>query len=327
MSSKYSNYKVSVIIPAFNAEKYIIRCLESVTRQTYRNIEIIILNDGSTDATQSLVEEFSEFDDRIICINKQNSGTYATRRLGFSKASGAYILNVDSDDFLEKNALENLMAKMVSTKANLVVGNHNQIIRGRKRLVVNELPATHTKTELLRSLLKNEIKGYIWGKLYKKELLLDLDYRVDNTLQEDFLANLHVFLTKNVKIAQVDVPVYNYLVHPHSANSSKNRNFIENVIQFNEIVEDLLKTYNYLDPLAKEFKLYKCRNWVVYARMGGSLAKNRRFIEEFYLENYTSFAKANLAAYQNLEMLVYKHNYSAGRLLTRSLKKIQEIIY
>ena len=319
--------KVSIIIPAYNAEDYISKCLNSVISQTYKNFEVIVLNDGSTDLTKFLVEQFLEFDDRIILINKPNTGTYSTRKMGLKKATGDLVFNLDADDFLEKNALELLVKKMFATNANLVIGNHFHIIKGKRKLVVTELPKEHSRIELIRSLLVNNIKGYLWGKLFSKELLFDLDLQVENMLQEDFLVNLHVFLTKDVRIAQVSEPVYNYIVHPNSANSSKNKVFIENVIRFNEIAEELLREYNCYKPLSREFKLYKCRNWVVYARMGGSLAKNKNYIEKFYKENYTSFSKINLATYQNIEMLVYRRNYKAGKLLTRSFKKIQEFIY
>ncbi|MUP45428.1 glycosyltransferase family 2 protein [Gramella sp. BOM4] len=327
MDSEFSNTKVSVIIPAYNAERFIEKCLRSICNQTYTNLEIIVLNDGSSDSTEKLAKQFSEKDNRVTLITKENSGTYSTRKLGIFYSTGQVILNVDADDYLELDAIMNLVDKMRETKANLVIGNHYHLFRGKKKLISNRLPAKQSKMELVRSLLTNNIKGYIWGKLYRRELLTDLDYEVENMLQEDFLANLHVFLTKKVRIAQVDLPVYNYLVHANSANTSKNEVFIENVIRFNKIAEDLLRAHDCFEPLKKEFQLYKCRNWVVYARMGGVLAKDKEFIKNFYKENYTSYSRNRLPVYQNLEMQVYRQNYFAGKLLTRSFKKIQELIY
>lgn len=319
--------KVSVIVPAYNAEKFIDKCLNSIIKQTYENIEVIVLNDGSKDGTQEIIEHYEHQDKRIFVVNKENSGTFLTRKLGVEKSTGDSIFHVDADDFLELDAIETLVVKMKSTGANMVISNHYHVIRGRRRKVENKLPVNKTKTELLRSLLNNNIKGYIWGKLYKKELLEKMDYEVTNLLQEDFLANLHIFINRNVNLALVKKPVYNYLVHPQSANSSKNPIFIENVYLFTKMTGEILKSSNYLKELSNEFKLFKCRNWVVYARMGGKLVRDKKFSREFYKENYVSYTKRNLAIYQNLEMIVYKHNFAAGQLLSRSLKKIQQVLY
>ena len=319
--------KVSIIVPAYNAEKYIEKCLNSIIQQTYQNLEIIVLNDGSIDNTVNIVKELAKNDDRIILIDKDNSGTYLTRKLGVLKSSGESIFHADADDFLELNAIEILVDKMVATDANLVIGNHYHIVKGKKRIIKNKLPANQSRIGLVRSLLNNEIKGYVWGRLFRRELLETLDFKVEDLLQEDFLANLHIFLNNEMRIASVNIPVYNYIIHPNSANSSKNPVFIENVIHFNKMVEKILKDSNLNKQLASEFKLYKCRNWVVYARLGGKLARDKKFINNFYKENYTGYARRNLAAYQNLEMLAYRHNYATGQLLTRSFKKLQEVLY
>ncbi len=319
--------KVSVIVPAYNAEKYIGRCLNSILQQTYRNLEIIVLNDGSTDKTASIIKSFVEVDDRVILIDKKNSGTYLTRKLGMQSSTGESIFHVDADDFLELNAIEILVNEMIKASLNLVIGNHFHIVKGKKRIVKNVLPENQSKVALVKSLLNNDIKGYVWGRLFKRELINNLDFEAENLLQEDFLINLHVFLNNDMRIGVVDSPVYNYIIHPNSANSSKNPVFIENVINFNQIVEKILHDAKFDKELVREFKLYKCRNWVIYARMGGKLTRDRKFINNFYKENYTEYSVRNLAAYQNLEMLGYRYNYSTGQFLTRSFKKLQEVLF
>lgn len=316
--------KVSIIVPIFNSEAWIGRCLNSISNQTYTNLEIIALNDGSTDNTQSILDNLNDKDNRLIIIEKENSGTFLTRKLGFEKATGDVIFNADADDFLEPNCIELVVKKMEETKSDIVIGNNYQIANGEKKIIKNTLPYPPTRTNLLRSLLKNEIKGYVWGKLYKAELLKNIDYNVQHLLQEDTLVNLHIFANKNVKIALEPSPIYNYIVHTSSANSSKDPIFIENILNFNQITKNILLEVNTLDSLKDEFKLFSCRNWIVYARLGGKFSKSLKFRYSFYKKNYTFYTKKNLVFYHNIEMLAYCFHHKIGSLTTKMMRIANE---
>lgn len=318
--------KVSVIIPAYNAEKWIEKCLRSVIIQSYQNLEIIVLNDGSTDSTLRIIQAFTKIDNRFIVIDKVNSGTYLSRKEGLQRSTGDVIFNADADDFLEPVAIELLVKKMKESNADVVIGNNYELLNGKKKVIRNYLPHKQNQLELVKSLLNNDIKGYIWGKLYKRELLTDMNYIVPQLLQEDVLANLHIFLNKKVKVALESTPIYNYLIHYSSANSSKNPVFIENVFAFIEITEKLLEEAHLLDKLENEFRLFTCRTWIVYSRLGGKLAKNKNFRANFYRENFTAYTKIELALHHKIEMIAYRYNYQIGRLTTSSMKQIDNLI-
>lgn len=319
--------KVSVIIPAYNAEKWIERCLESVINQSYQNIEIIVVNDGSMDNTLNILNTYAEKDKRLIVIDKENSGTYNTRRRGLISSTGEAIFNADADDFLEPDAIELLVNKFKVEKADVVIGNSYQVLNGKKRVVRNKIPLQQNKTEFLRSLLVNDIKGYLWGRLYKRDLLINMDYKLSRLLQEDTLANLHIFVNNNVKVALEETPIYNYMIHQNSANSNKNPEFIENVYNFNQITEKILKDSGHFKDLTREFELFKCRNWIVYARLGGKLAKDRKFRKEFYRENFSSYVRSNLPFYNYGEMIAYRYSNRVGQSLTKAMKTINHILY
>lgn len=319
--------KISIIVPAYNAEKWMKTCLDSIVAQTYNNLEIIVLNDGSTDNTLDILYSYAERDERIKVINKTNSGTYLSRKLGFSESTGEAIFNADADDYLPSNAIELLVARMKETKADMVVGNHYQLLNGKKKVIENKLPIEQSSLEFIRCLLNNDIKGYVWGKLYKRELLTDINYEVTHLLQEDVLLNLHVFLNNKITVALEPSPVYNYVIHKNSANSSKNPVFIENVHGFIKIAEKILEDSNCFPKLADDFRLFKCRNWIVYSRLGGGLAKDKIFRSHFYKENYTAYAKLNLGLHHNIEMLAYRYSYHFGRLTTNSMKRLNNLIY
>lgn len=319
--------KISIVVPAYNAEKWIKTCLDSIVSQTYRNLEIILLNDGSNDKTLNIISSYAERDERIKVIDKKNSGTYLTRKLGFRESTGEAIFNADADDHLQSNAIELLVARMKETNADMVVGNHYQLLNAKKKLIKNKLPINQCSLELIRCLLNNDIKGYVWGKLYKRELLTEINYEVTHLLQEDVLFNLHVFMNKEMTVALEPIPIYNYVIHKNSANSSKNPVFIENVHRFINMTEAILKTSNCLPKLADDFRLFKCRNWIVYSRLGGNLAKDRNFRSQFYKENYTGYAKLNLQLHHNIEMLAYRYNYHFGRFTTNSMKRLNNLIH
>lgn len=318
--------KVSVIIPAYNAEKWIENCLKSVLRQSYQNLEIILLNDGSTDCTLSIINAMKKNDDRIIVVNKLNSGTYHSRKEGLELSTGDVIFNSDADDFLEPDAIKLLVEKMKTTNANIVIGNHYELQNGRKKLFRNKVPKVQSRLELVKSLLNNDIKGYVWGKLFKRELLTNMNYDVPQLLQEDVLANLHVFLNKNVKVAYEPTPIYNYVIHEKSANSSRNPIFIENVFEFIDITKKLLEGANLLNKLEDEFRLFTCRNWIVYSRLGGKLAKDKKFRRDFYRNNFTTYAQINLALHHKIEMIAYRYHYGLGRMATNSMKRFHNLI-
>ncbi|MBQ6516479.1 glycosyltransferase family 2 protein [bacterium] len=113
--------KVSVIIPVYNTEKYLRQCLDSVTNQTLQDIEIICVNDGSTDRSQDILEEYAQKDSRILLINKENTNAGNSRNIGLEKARGEFVYFPDSDDWLELNAFEKLYKKATETNADIIV--------------------------------------------------------------------------------------------------------------------------------------------------------------------------------------------------------------
>lgn len=319
--------KVSIIIPVYNAEKWIKKCLDSVRSQTYTNIEIIVVDDGCRDNTLEIVEDHIRLDPRVRLIRKEHTGLHLTRKRGISEAIGETIFQCDQDDFLEPRGIELLVAKMKETNADLVIGNHYKIMKEKRRLVTHKLPEKEGKIELLRSLLNNEIMGYPWGKLFKRELLLDLDLSLTVAYLEDVMTSIHVLARHEVKVALEETPVYNYIIHRESTSSTKNQALIETIPRCVWVVEKILEKENLVPELEKEFSAFKCRNWIVYARLGGVLAKDKVSREYFFRNSFGAFARKNLAFYQNLEMFVYRYNFNMGVLLTRAMKKLHYYLY
>ena len=208
---------VSVIIPVYNVEKYLRQCLDSVTAQTLSNIEIICVNDSSTDGSLSILEEYAKKDDRIKVVTQQNGGAGAARNRGLSMASGKYLSFLDSDDFFEPDMLELAYRKAEEDRADFVVFNSNQYYTDKGKFV--EVPWTLRVKEIPpytpfshRQMTDNIFKvfvGWAWDKLYNREFV------VKNHLlfQEQRTSNDMYFVFSAVAIAKRISVVNKILAH------------------------------------------------------------------------------------------------------------------
>ena len=322
--------KVSIIIPTYNSENHLLKCLDSIVNQTYKNLEIIIVNDGSTDNTENLVKGIGKTDGRINLISQTNCGIYKSRRNGYSASSGDVILNIDSDDYLELNAVELLVKKMISESADIVIGNHLHHEFNMPRKVSNEIPENVSKQSLISYFLLGKIRGYLWGKLFKRHLLENIDLPIKVSLTEDVLTNFHILINHNIRIALVNEVILNYIIHGANATKSSNKEIIESVYDHLQIIENMLIETNLINELKEQFAAYNCRNWIVYCRMGGLKNKTKRFVKTFHEKNY-SIASSYLNLQQRVEMLAYSKSLFLGNLVTKLtviLKKIYlKVVY
>ncbi len=233
--------KISVVIPAYNAERTIERCISSIKNQTYNNLEIIVVNDGSTDSTEDVVKNLQLYDERIRLISVQNGGVSHARNVGIDNATGDYITFVDSDDYIDSDMYECLIGiakkynvkishcsyKNIDEKNNIlsIVGNTGNIIE-------------QTHDESMSCILSGNIfAGGLCNKLYASELFIDV--RLDKKIKynEDVLANFYLF-DKVEKSIFIDKAFYNYVAcessSTHSANallSSKQSLFVSKEMQ------------------------------------------------------------------------------------------------
>lgn len=209
---KYEKDKITVIIPVYNVENYLERCLKSILYNTYTNLEIICVNDGSTDNSKKILEDYSKRDKRVVVINKKNAGVSSARNAGIKIATGEYIAFVDSDDWIHEKYFEYLI-RGIDT-ADLVICNY---IRSYRSGSVETDDAYRVQSISPIDVLKNkELKSYVWGKLFRHQLVDEIRFSESEKL-EDSLYNMDVLLNnKNLKINHVDVPLYYYFVRAGS---------------------------------------------------------------------------------------------------------------
>ena len=207
--------EVSIIIPCYNVQEYIEECISSVIKQTFKNIEIILINDGSSDLTFNILQAFGEIDKRIILINQENKGVSNARNKGLEIAKGKYITFLDSDDWIDEDYIEKLYAAVSKNSCDIAVSD---MIRKRQnsqkyRLKFNE-EKIYTSLSDKINITRVPVCCYLCGKLFKKELINNFKFK-ENVYFEDMLL-LPEVLKKSDKLITVPNTNYYYRVNKNS---------------------------------------------------------------------------------------------------------------
>ena len=212
---------ISVIVPCFNAERYLETCLASILAQAEPGLQILLIDDGSTDATGAILDRYAAADQRVQAVHTPNRGVSAARNLGLSMAKGRYISFVDADDALEEHALSILFQKAETTGADIVSAGHNLFdMTMQRRIRVDPRGISEDPREVVRRIIHmHRIYNNLWNKLYRAELFADR-LRLDESVRigEDALLNLQLYFRAD-RIVHIPEYTYVYRVHEHSAMS------------------------------------------------------------------------------------------------------------
>ena len=213
-----NNPLISIIVPIYNVEVYIRNCVDSILGQTYENLEIILVDDGSPDNCGAICDEYRSKDKRIKVIHKKNGGLSSARNAGIDVASGEYLGFIDSDDWIESDMYEALYNALTYYKADIsVCGRY--IVEGDRITTISdsEKAQVFTRSEALSELVLDEysgMKNFAWDKLYKKELFDDVRYP-EGKYYEDIFTTYKLFAKSN-KIVDIKSPKYYYLLREDS---------------------------------------------------------------------------------------------------------------
>ena len=205
------NELVSVVIPVYNVEKYVARCIESVINQVYSNIEIIIVNDGSTDNSENICKAYDEMEDRIVYIYQENQGLAGARNTGICYAKGEYIVFVDSDDYVAVNYVSRLYELIKQYDADIAMCGHRKTCRDDE--IVDEVfyPLyQYSGQELIRSMYEHDILeiNVAWNKMYHRKMFAKEQFPVGK-LHEDFVLNTKLMYYSK-RIVYTYEPLYFY---------------------------------------------------------------------------------------------------------------------
>ena len=229
-----NKYKISVIIPVYGVEKYIDKCLNSLVKQSLKEIEIIVVNDGTKDNSQEIIDKYvKKYPDKVKSFIKENGGQGSARNYGLEKANGEYIGYVDGDDFIEKDMYKKLYNKAKELNYDIVVcGNYNVSEDYKTRNI--DVFINNYNTDLENILFG---KMAVWNKIYKKDILINnkLEFK-QKVWYEDLAFTLKAIINSN-SYAFVDEPLYDYLIREGSTMNNSN---VKRNLEILEAFDDIL---------------------------------------------------------------------------------------
>lgn len=210
---------ISVIVPAYNAEKFIGRCIRSIQNQTYGNLEIIIVNDGSADGTKQICQRYCDLDSRIRLISQENQGVSAARNRGIDDSKGEYIAFVDADDTMPPKALEILLGSLLQGKADIVGGTMRAVYNDGtiKEKMTADPEIWKGEMALEKSLKDNPYTYSVWGKLFRKGFIGKTRFVEQRHIHEDSFFLFECFVNKPEMVC-ISECVYEYHILPDSAS-------------------------------------------------------------------------------------------------------------
>lgn len=270
--------KISIVVPVYKVEKYISRCIESILMQTYEDIELILVDDGSPDNSGKICEDYAKKDSRIKVLHKQNGGPSDARNTGLEIATGDYIMYVDSDDYIEKYSCEELAAIIKQYQADIVCFNLRNISEEDGHMMNNNGFYRNSDTKsiqimtyeeaMIDNLYRKSIRYEAVSKIYKRQIAQRIKFPV-GMLAEDF-ATFYKYLKEATKIVSYDRCLYNYVIRKGSIMGEKKAKLYADVykteVQIYELLKDICRKKEekveaerrYFRSLAKIYaKLYK----------------------------------------------------------------------
>lgn len=252
------NYKVSVIVAAYNIQDYIVKCLESIANQTYKNLEVIVVDDGSSDNTGKLADKFAKNDNRFTVIHKENGGVSSARNRGIDIASGDFIGFVDGDDTIENDMYEMLVNNAIKYDADIshcgykVIENNKEILfYGTEKLIIQD-----RKKGLLDLFEGTLIEPSLCNKIFKNNIVRDIRLDESIKINEDLYFNVLLF-DKGKKSVFEDKSKYNYMKREGSATTSSSNDLrrITDPLKVYNMIVDLYKNDTEILPYAKKMEL------------------------------------------------------------------------
>ncbi len=330
--------KVSIIVPIFNGEKYIDKCLKSLINQTYTNLEIIFINTGSTDNSLNLLKNYQKLDKRIIIIDKkENEGVSVARNLGLKKSTGDFITFADVDDWLELDAIYNMVSLIKKYDVDIVRTNYKRVepnitfiaktYKNNELLVLNK----ENKDQLLKDALKQNYGCYLWLLLIKSKIIKENNINFDDNIYvyQDLAFYTNIFRYCN-SIYFSNIITYNYL---NNSNGSKNNKYFDRNLNSTLDLQSVLKKRlgkhyeNYINNLCVSliipsyYYLYK-ENDKLCQEKYNDLLNDKRFYNIISTIKIKDIDKKMISKYLGILCIKKHYSYKTFKLIYFTSYKI-----
>ena len=299
---------ISIIIPVYNNDAYLDQCFNSITSQTYKNLEIILIDDGSTDNSGTICDSWAAKDSRVKVIHKHHEGVAVARNYGLCIAQGEYIGFADADDWTDVNMFENLATALEQFNADIAICGFEEI-RNDSR-IVNVSADTHcyTKEEALRELILDcNIQSYLWNKLFRKKCIPDKPFPSLKRMSD--LGGLHNFFRKAEKVVQINRLLYHYV--RRGASLVGKDGSLETTIDY-----CIAQQVRYKDLMAEKSDIKKEMQNKYYFSVN---SVRRVFFQEYTKQN-TENNKENVFKIKNIIFPFYSSHLSKLKKIILSIK-------
>ena len=312
--------KISIIVPVYKVEQYLEKCVNSITNQIYKNLEIILVDDGSPDSSPDLCDKLAKQDKRIKVIHKQNGGVSSARNEGLKQATGDYVAFVDSDDWIEKEMYQEMQELAVKTDSDMVFAKTRQIYADGKISHINEINLPKLRNKEIIYFFSNARSGEdsvsIFGgpcrMLVKSEIAKSCTFSTKLKHGEDLFFVLDC-VEKAEKIEVIEKYFYNYFFNTSSVTNSIGKNYFQNIKDLHIYAKNYIKEKNYdFDFLVNQAYLY--RNVINRAnqkdfvkQMKDLYASDELFRECFNKKNYKRAQKFELGFKQKVRNFLMYH--------------------
>jgi glycosyl transferase, family 2/glycosyl transferase family 8 len=319
--------KITVIVPVYNVEHYLDKCLDSVIKQTYKNIEIIVVNDGSTDNSGTICQEYAQKDNRIVYIEKENGGISDARNAGLDRMTGSYVTFVDSDDWIEQDYVETLYQKINEYQADIAIGNYYSFDEERSLFLFHIFGDSYYEkiydnVSLFENLYESQgMKSFAlisaWGKLYKVDLFKYLRFDMGK-LGEDGYLNQKIYLLSE-KIIYVNRGIYSYRVRKNSQSKIWTEKWMHALVDAMSERTTLLANMGY--PLEKHLAIFRQMLEFCLANGQASGLSDTATYKEFEMKR-TLLNQLSIQEQKEKKAVVLAANYSYVDQVLTTIKSI-----
>lgn len=319
--------KITVIVPVYNVENYLNKCLDSLINQTYKNLEIIVINDGSTDNSGEICQGYAQKDNRIVYIEKENGGQSEARNMGLDRMTGSYVTFVDSDDWVELDYVENLYKKITEYQADIAVGNYYSFNEAEGMYYFHIFgdscyEKVYDNVSIFENLYESqEMKSFalisVWGKLYKADLLKHLRFDIGK-LGEDGYLNQKIYLLAE-KTIYLNKGLYAYRQREGSSSRIWTEKWMHALVDAMSERITLLANMNY--PLEKHLAVYRQMLEVSIANGQASGLSDTATYKEFEMKR-TLLNQLSIQEQKEKKAIVLAANYAYVEQVMTTIKSI-----
>lgn len=306
MENEFKEDMISVIIPIYNAAEYISRCLDSVLRNTYRNLEVLCIDDGSTDCSYELLQAYEKEDPRIQVIRKKNEGAASARRAGLLHSRGEYVAMIDADDWIHPEYFETLVKIQKESKSQIIACRY----RGCSDENMDDLnpiirtDVTYKKMKTIKECMDDsDIRSLVWGRIYTREIIGNHLPQVGIVMGEDTLFNILVMCSfPGVSVSVTEERMYYYYMRKDS---------IMHTMSYTEMIhvsECLLEHTHLFTDDARIEVLKRCAKTLLFYQYGEAIGRDRREREQIRMtvdKQFRKISKAPVNMSERWQMMGY----------------------